>query len=79
MGDLSFYGGTWELLRNHDFERVSSVHFQAVMIKKLYTSITISESQFVIMVMFSLMIKKKVNWTVSLTWTVVLIHLHMAK
>ena len=43
------------------FGRVSSVHFQDLMMKKLSTSITISKSQLVTMVMFNLMIKKNVN------------------
>ena len=47
--------------------------------KKKSTSITISTSQLVTMVMFNHMTKKKVNWTVPFTRTVVLIHLHMTK
>ena len=43
------------------FGRVSSVYYQALMMKKIGTSITISESQFVTMVMFNLMTKKKLN------------------
>ena len=38
-----------------------------------------SESQLVTMVMLNLMTKKKVNRTVPLTRTMVLIHLHMTK
>ena len=41
------------------FGRVSSVHFQALMMKKFVTSITISEPQLVIMVMFNLIIRRK--------------------
>ena len=41
------------------FGRVSSVHFQALMMKKIVTSITISEPQLAIMVMFNLMIRSK--------------------
>ena len=47
--------------------------------KNKVTSITISESQLVIMAMYNLMIKKKVNLTVPLPQTVVLIYLHMPK
>ena len=43
------------------FGRVSSVYYQALMMGKIGTSITISESQFVTMVMFNLMTKKKLN------------------
>lgn len=39
------------------FGRVSSVYYQALMMKKIGTSITISESQFVTMVIFSLLTK----------------------
>lgn len=46
------------------FGRVSSVYYQALMMKKIGTSITISESQFLIIGMFSLMTRKKVNGTV---------------
>ena len=61
------------------FGRLSSVHFQALMMKNSGTRIRKSESQLVTMVMFNLMAKKKVNRIVPLTWTVVLIHLHMTK
>ena len=39
--------------------RVSSVHFQALMMKKIVASITISEPQLVIIVMVNLMIRRK--------------------
>ena len=46
---------------------VTSVHFQALMMKNLGTKIKISESEPVTLAMFNLMTKKKVNWIVTLT------------
>ena len=47
------------------------------MVKNLDTSITISESQLVKMVSFNLMTKMKVNRILSLSETVVLMHLNI--
>ena len=52
---------------------VSDVFLQSIF------KLIISESQFVTLVMFNIMIKKKVNWTVTLWRTLLLMHLQMIK
>ena len=44
--------------------RLTSVHFQVLMVKKQDTSITVTESQFVKIIIFNHVTKKKVNWIV---------------